>query len=110
MSDHTEKNRLEALEDRLEAAKATKAGSSVAGTKVTMAQQAWRMVIELVVGICLGIGIGIGLDKLLGTTPLLMIIFLGLGFAAGIRTVMRTAAEVQEQNVTLVDTQQGETD
>ena len=55
---------------------------------------AWRMVIELVVGIGLGFGIGFGLDYLFGTTPLLMILFIFLGFAAGIKTMMRTASEL----------------
>lgn len=57
---------------------------------------AWRMVIELVVGLGLGFGIGYGLDYLFGTTPLLMILFIFLGFAAGIKTMMRTAAELGE--------------
>lgn len=55
---------------------------------------AWRMVIEIVVGIGIGCVIGYGLDHLFGTMPFLMILFIFLGFAAGIKVMMRTAAEL----------------
>lgn len=58
------------------------------------AHVAWRMVTELVAGIGLGFGIGFGLDHLFGTTPFLMILFIFLGLAAGIKTMMRSAAEL----------------
>lgn len=58
------------------------------------AHLAWRMVIELVAGLGIGLGIGYGLDYLFGTAPLLMVLFIFLGFAAGIKTMMRTAAEL----------------
>jgi len=57
------------------------------------AQQGWRMVTELVAGLVIGVGIGYGLDVLLGTTPILLVLFTLLGFAAGVRVMMRTAAE-----------------
>ena len=49
-----------------------------------------------------GLGIGYGLDHLLGTLPLFLIIFTILGFAAGVRTMMRTAQEVQIED-TVID-------
>ena len=52
------------------------------------------MVTELVAGIGLGCGIGLGLDALLGTRPLMLVAFVLLGFAAGVRVMMRTAEEV----------------
>ncbi|MFV0385272.1 AtpZ/AtpI family protein [Paracoccus sp. (in: a-proteobacteria)] len=58
------------------------------------AHVAWRMVTELVAGIGLGFGIGFGLDYLFGTKPFLMILFIFLGLAAGIRVMMRSAAEI----------------
>lgn len=51
----------------------------------------------------MGLGIGYGLDHLLGTLPLFLIIFIMLGFAAGVRTMMRTAEEVQRKNITVDD-------
>ena len=61
-------------------------------------QHAWRMVIELVVGLAMGFGIGYGLDYLFGTIPIFLVLFTLLGFAAGVRTMMRSAAELQEAN------------
>lgn len=58
------------------------------------AHVAWRMVTEIVAGIVLGAGIGYGLDWLFGTLPILLIVFIFLGFAAGIKVMMRTAAEL----------------
>ncbi|RJL20095.1 AtpZ/AtpI family protein [Paracoccus siganidrum] len=58
------------------------------------AHLAWRMVIELVAGLGIGLVIGYGLDHLFGTAPLMMVVFIFLGFAAGIKTMMRTAAEL----------------
>lgn len=58
---------------------------------------AWRMVIELVAGLGIGFGIGYGLDYVLGTMPVMLILFIFLGFAAGVKTMMRTAAELNER-------------
>ncbi|MEM7488249.1 MAG: AtpZ/AtpI family protein [Pseudomonadota bacterium] len=61
----------------------------------SQAQLAWRMVIELVAGLGIGFGIGYGLDALLGTQPWLMVVFTLLGFAAGVKTMISSAQEVQ---------------
>ena len=53
---------------------------------------------ELVVGMLMGLGLGYGLDYLFGTLPIFLIIFTLLGFAAGVRTMMRSAEEVQRKN------------
>lgn len=60
----------------------------------SQANMAWRMVTELVAGLVLGFGIGYGLDQLFGTTPILLVIFTLLGLWAGVKTLMRTAAEI----------------
>ena len=90
---------LDELEARIEAAKAAKDPGRQHHDHHSAAGAAWRMVIELVVGMGIGFGIGYGLDSLLGTLPIFLILFTLLGFAAGVRTMMRSAAEVQEQNV-----------
>ena len=54
---------------------------------------AWRMVLELVIGMLFGFGIGFALDKWLNTAPLMMVVMSLFGFAAGIRTMMITANE-----------------
>ena len=51
----------------------------------------FRALTELVVGLGVGTAVGYGLDRLIGTAPLLMILFLFLGMAAGVWNVMRLA-------------------
>ncbi|MCY4446481.1 MAG: AtpZ/AtpI family protein [Rhodobacteraceae bacterium] len=61
---------------------------------VSQASYAWRMVIELVVGVGMGFILGYGLDILFGTKPLIMIVLTLLGFAAGINLMLKTAKEM----------------
>ncbi len=89
--------RLRALEQRIEQAKAAKAETHHMKKDYSQAQVAWRMVIELVAGLGIGFGIGYGLDTVLGTMPIFLVLFIGFGFAAGIKTMLRTAKEVQER-------------
>ena len=91
--------KLKELENRIARVRATNAPKPVKEEHHTMANMAWRMVIELVAGIAIGFGIGFGLDWLLGTMPIFLILFIGLGMAAGIRTMMRTAEEVQKMHM-----------
>ena len=53
--------------------------------------------IELVAGLGIGLAIGYGLDTLFGTRPFLMVVFLFLGFVAGVRTMLRTAGQIQSE-------------
>jgi ATP synthase protein I len=53
------------------------------------------MGINIISSIIVGMAMGYGLDKLFDTAPLLMIIFIFLGFAAGIRTVWK---QMESQN------------
>src|SRR6201999_3348841 len=46
---------------------------------------------ELIAGVVVGAGIGWGIDRLLSTSPFGMIVFLLLGFAAGVVNVIRSA-------------------
>ena len=90
--------RLDELDQRIRAAReaqAPKRGKT--GEKFAMAEVAWRMTLELVVGCMVGAAMGWGLDRLFGTLPIFLIVFILLGFAAGVRTVMRSAAEVQRK-------------
>ena len=57
---------------------------------------ALRFATELVVGICVGGAIGWALDSVFGTKPWLMILFIFLGFGAGLRTVIRSAEKAQK--------------
>ena len=95
MGENPDPERLKGLEDRISALKKTQEPEPPKETHYSQAQQGWRMVIELVAGIVIGFGIGYGLDVLLGTLPIMLVIFTLLGFVAGVRTMMRTAAELQ---------------
>ena len=48
-----------------------------------------RLSTELVAGVLVGAGIGWALDRWLGISPWGLIVFLLLGFAAGVRNVVR---------------------
>ena len=91
--------KLKELENRIARVRAINAPKPVKEEQHTRANMAWRMVIELVAGIAIGFGIGFGLDWLFGTVPIFLILFIGLGMAAGIRTMMRTAEEVQKMHM-----------
>ena len=91
--------KLTELENRIAKMKATTAPQPAKEEHYTMVNMAWRMVIELVAGIAIGFGIGYGLDWLFGTLPIFLILFIGFGFVAGVRTMMRTAQEVQKMHM-----------
>jgi ATP synthase protein I len=59
----------------------------------------FRLSVELVAGVLVGAGIGWLLDWWLGISPLGMIVFLLLGFAAGVLNVMRAAGVVPPNKV-----------
>jgi ATP synthase protein I len=54
----------------------------------------FRLSSELVAGVVVGAGLGWLIDRWLGISPWGLIIFLLLGFAAGVLNVMRTAGVV----------------
>lgn len=101
MGSNPDPKRLDALEEKLAAKKAELAPTEREEHHLSQAQAGWRMVTELVAGLLLGFGIGYGLDHLFGTLPIFMIIFIGLGFTAGVRTMMRSAQKIQEKNARL---------
>lgn len=59
--------------------------------------QAMKLSSEFIAGILVGGGIGWVLDEWLGTSPFGLIVFLLLGFAAGVLNVLRAAGKVAEQ-------------
>ncbi len=93
-TDADRKARLEALEAKLAEKRVAEAPKRHQDEHHAQVQMGWRMVIELVAGLGIGFGMGYGLDLVLGTAPLLMILFTLFGFAAGIKTMMRTAKEM----------------
>jgi ATP synthase protein I len=57
-----------------------------------------RLSSELVAGVLVGAGLGWGFDRLLSTSPWGLIVFLLLGFAAGVINVMRAAGVMAKQS------------
>ena len=51
-----------------------------------------KLASEFVAGIVVGAAIGYGIDRLAGTMPLGLVVFLMIGFAAGVRNVLRSVA------------------
>jgi len=99
VADPDQKQRLAQLEARIAAAKGVEAPKPHSEEHHSQAQLAWRMVIELVAGLGIGFGIGFGLDSLFGTMPIFLVLFVLLGFAAGVKTMLRSAREIQAKKV-----------
>lgn len=99
MADEPDEDRLRALEERLAKAKSGQKGDGrgQVGKGFSQGEAAWRMVIELVTGMLVGLGIGYGLDLVFGTAPIFLIVFVLFGFAAGIKVMLGTAAEMGKQ-------------
>ena len=59
---------------------------------------AWRMVLELVIGCAFGAAIGYAIDEVTGLRPLFLVVFGALGFAAGVKTMMASARQMQRNS------------
>ncbi len=99
MVDEAHKRQLAELEAKIEAAKKPVERKRHGDDHHSQAHLAWRMVIELVTGLGIGFAIGYGLDSLFGTMPIFLVVFILLGFAAGVRTMMSTANEIQAEKL-----------
>ena len=87
--------RLRRLGERLGQHKADRLSDSEPGQRPTSDPSAiargFRLSTELVAGVLVGAAIGWLIDRALGLSPWGMIVFLLLGFAAGVLNVMRAA-------------------
>ena len=99
MTDPDQQQRLEQLEAKIAAAKKAQEPKPRVDEHYSQASLAWRMVIELCAGLGIGFGIGYTLDWFFGTLPLFMVLFVMLGLAAGVKTMLRSAKEIQEKKV-----------
>jgi ATP synthase protein I len=95
MQDDPFRERLKRLEERIEAARGPKPADARSRSKAEATALGWRMVTELLAGMLLGLAIGYGLDSLFGTLPVFLVVFALLGFAAGVRTMLRSVDEVK---------------
>lgn len=88
------KSDLEALERRLNEAKAKHEKPENEQMDGSLLGMAWRLSTELVVAVLVGTGLGHLLDKFFGTSPWILLLGLGFGFAAGIMNTLRVAAKM----------------
>ena len=86
---------LKSLEDRLKTARGRSMPEDEKDEVVSPVGIAWRLGIELVVGVAIGLFIGTFIDDWLGTKPVAMIIMVFLGFGAGVLNVVREAGKMQ---------------
>jgi ATP synthase protein I len=92
--------RLQRLGDRLATANRhpDDVNGSRAGADASAYARGFRMSTELVAGVLVGAGLGWLIDRWLGISPWGLIVFLLLGFAAGVLNVMRAAGVVRDQS------------
>jgi ATP synthase protein I len=105
MPDSNREDLLKDLDARINAAKMVSDPELKLNDHHSGAHLAWRMVIELVAGIAIGFGTGYGIDVLFGTLPIFLVAFILLGFVAGVKTMLRTAQEVQVREMAKADEQ-----
>ena len=102
-----QKRELDLLEARIAAARKARGEEPTGGTRPTPTGKmsdmgvAMRLSSELVAGVLLGAGIGWFLDWLVGTLPIFLVIFTGLGTVAGVKNVLRST---QAMNATTAKT------
>jgi ATP synthase protein I len=69
-----------------------------AQAKASAMAMGFRLSSELVAGVLVGAALGWGFDRLLSTSPWGLIVFLLLGFTAGVVNVMRAAGVMAKQS------------
>jgi ATP synthase protein I len=83
-----DRKRLDALDDRLREARKGSEPPARSSTQREMGV-AYRVMVEMIVGVGVGGFLGWWLDSWLGTAPLLMLALIFLGFAAGAMNAYR---------------------
>ncbi len=83
--------RLDRLRDQGQEAASPKGSAGAWG-------RAMRVSSDLLAGLFVGCLLGLGLDHWLETKPLFLLVGMALGFAAGLRNMMRTLKQDSEQS------------
>ena len=88
---------LKSLDDRLKKARGVpEKADGENNSPPNAAGRAWKMGIELVIAVVIGLALGKAIDDWLGTMPIALLTCLLLGFAAGIKNVIREANAMQK--------------
>jgi ATP synthase protein I len=86
--------------DKIDASREAGSGARSRGSADASAMaRGLRLSAELVGGVIVGAGLGLGLDYLLGSSPWGFIVFLLLGFAGGVLSIMRSAGVIPERKI-----------
>jgi ATP synthase protein I len=64
--------------------------SDVAARNTGQLGLGFRIAVDLFAGVVVGVGMGLALDRWLGTSPWLLLLFLSFGFAAGMTNMLRS--------------------
>jgi ATP synthase protein I len=91
-------NRLKNLSDRIAAERTEQAAARQPSSRYDSAKdysKGYRLASAFVAGVLVGGLLGYGIDYLVGTLPLFLIVFLLLGFGAGILNMSRAANRSQ---------------
>jgi ATP synthase protein I len=93
------RKRSDAIGKRLDVVKARRAPppSGDGRARGEAFAKAFRFVAELIAGVGVGGFIGWALDRQFGTAPWLLVVFVTLGFAAGLTNVIRAAQKAQAE-------------
>ena len=92
------KRRLHDLEGKVRDARSRhEPASSASQDRGSATGEALKLSTEMIAGVAVGGFIGWALDRLFGTAPILMVVFLILGGAAGILNVIRSAQRRQAE-------------
>lgn len=91
-------HRLTELERELERARGKRVVKPEPESRQSQLGIAFRLIAELVAGVIVGGAVGWALDRVLGTSPILLIVMFFVGVAAGFRNVLRAAREMNQSN------------
>ncbi len=97
MSENPDPDRLKALAEKLKAVQVEPERKKHNSGKFGGAGPAWQMIVELTTGMAIGVILGLALDSWTGLAPLFVVVFTLLGFAAGVRVMIQTAAVHQKK-------------
>ena len=99
MSEQNRRHDLDALSERLQAARGTSAQNPAQTATTDGAGMAigFRIVVEMIAALVTGFGAGYVLDQWLGTKPWMMIVFFFLGTGAAFMNLMRVARQLEQQ-------------
>ena len=93
--------RASELGRKLDKAEAPGAKPSLVADDAKASRDAGRglqMALDLVLGPVIGAGLGWGIDRVLGTAPWMLLVFLALGAAAGITSLIRTYRRIMAES------------